>query len=1410
MKKSIMLLISCLSFAMVSGVSVASFDRDNSNGSILVGQSDGYVTWVKRAGNSLTGIASLYMTDMNEIAVGDIDGDGNGDVLVANTDGYVRWVERNGTGFADRAAIYTSPATTIDIGDMDGDLNGDFIASRSDGYSFWGERSDNDLAGIAAVASNPRFAKIGNIDGDSNGDVWVARKGGWDGYVTWYERSGNDLVGVTSIYIGAATALAAGDMDFDGHGDAVVATDDGYITWLEYDGAGSLAAVCDANIGAVLDIAMGDIDADGNGDIVLLCDDGYVVWYERDANALVAISDTFVDVNAVTIALGNLDGDGFNDLAVGSTDGYVRWYEASGSSFGDGVAGYDTGASIKDVQIASTPEPVPFVFDDFEDATSWDVPVFQYGQSGYGDGWIDNGQLTLQRDPVAGFKFYAVFAEKTYGMTNFLPNTYVHFRYKLGERLIGSDMYATVYLNDNILAQVGLNGDQLWKSFEYCVPKDIDDEIFWGSDLIYGYGGRVHDFRVNISADGLDSIRYNDGWSLFSIKYEDDGGGNRKVRIFVDGREIVYRDINNTYPDGVIDNDVNSNYTLPNGSCSLSIQFGVTGDGNLYSNTTENGGWGFAYKHAFADNTPAVPDPYVPANATKQSQYMDWDYVLTNPVSREFSPEVKQLILEDRLKVSTAVFLELLRWQDAEKFFGIWTSDEDVNDIRVHSLGSPNYTPMYQECYDEAFSTEVDPFPGSVSDYNEWQVTGGAVAVANYFLSIVNRDTPNKTVYCTAPNANSAIKISARVGSQTDQTLPGAYGVGIVFGNVCAVFHPDYSGGAFRFQKLDGTALSSNFDMGFTPAKGVLHPMEVIVEKYNGQWHVKVTVKNASGSEVFNNSIALSDSCVNGLTMIGFIRTGDGGGNGVFDDLEVAAKPYYTENFPADIDPFSGAVSDYNEWTVTNGTAAVVSNIFHLINRDANNLTVYATVSDTNTNSAIKISAEVGSQADSTPAGQYCVGIVFGNVCAVFHPDYSGGAFRFQKLDGTALSSNFDMGFTPAKGILHPMKLIIEKDGSQWNIKATVENGAGSESFTNLITLSSSDINGLTKVGFIRTGDGGGNGVFDSLAVVKNKCYTEKFQDITIGTAGAWTDIDLSSYGVDANQVVEIGIRNSSTSTARDAGVRTNGSSLARKMVLHAVTTAGWDMTTMMVKTDANKKIEAYAASTSDVHFYLVGIWNGGDYTERYQTLTVGTTGSWADSADLSIYGVGINDVIEVMASNMSTTAYVAGIRTNGSSLERKLTLHASTAIAAECLVMQARADANKKIEVWKDNSSVTFTLLGYWTTTPGIYTEKFVDVGKPTSSVTWYTRSLSGQGVPAYGICEMLIANASTSNHNNVGVRKVGSSLSRLFDIHESSATTARECGAVHVMADGSSQIQQYLQNQADTVNFYLLGYWN
>lgn len=322
--------------------------------------------------------------------------------------------------------------------------------------------------------------------------------------------------------------------------------------------------------------------------------------------------------------------------------------------------------------------------------------------------------------------------------------------------------------------------------------------------------------------------------------------------------------------------------------------------------------------------------------------------------------------------------------------------------------------------------------------------------------------------------------------------------------------------------------------------------------------------------------------------------------------------------------------------------------------------------------------------------------------------------------------------------------------------------------------------------------------------------YNETFADITVGTAGSWVDVDLSSYGVLANQVVEIAMRNSSDPSSRYAGVRTKGSSLDRKVKLHVPSSDGWDMTTMTVKTDANKKIQVYAENISDVHFYLVGIWGTGDYVERFDALSFATTGAWTD-LDLSSYSVGSGEVVEIMLSNTGTANCIGGVRGKDTSpsLDRRLNLHSSVSGAEDCIVMLAKADANKKISVYKYNTNIKHRLLGYWSEAPGEYTEKFVDVGKPGYSATWSDADLSSFGVPAFANCEMLISNESTSNSNIVGVRQVGSTLNRLFDLHKSSSSSKVEGGVMHVRSDENSAIQQYLENSSDDVEYYLLGYW-
>ncbi len=82
---------------------------------------------------------------------------------------------------------------------------------------------------------------------------------------------------------------------------------------------------------------------------------------------------------------------------------------------------------------------------------------------------------------------------------------------------------------------------------------------------------------------------------------------------------------------------------------------------------------------------------------------------------------------------------------------------------------------------------------------------------------------------------------------------------------------------------------------------------------------------------------------------------------------------------------------------------------------------------------------------------------------------------------------------------------------------------------------------------------------------------------------------NLGGYGVGADEVAEIVMVNTDTANEREAGVRTNGSSLERRLDLHEADSGGVDVATMFVHADltANATIDVYAEDDLDIDFHL-------------------------------------------------------------------------------------------------------------------------------------------------------------------------------------------------------------------------------
>lgn len=342
--------------------------------------------------------------------------------------------------------------------------------------------------------------------------------------------------------------------------------------------------------------------------------------------------------------------------------------------------------------------------------------------------------------------------------------------------------------------------------------------------------------------------------------------------------------------------------------------------------------------------------------------------------------------------------------------------------------------------------------------------------------------------------------------------------------------------------------------------------------------------------------------------------------------------------------------------------------------------------------------------------------------------------------------------------------------------------------------------------------------------------YVEKFTTITPTVADAWTTIDLSGapYNIPANAVIEMALINTDDDPELYAGVRHASSTLDRRFLLHEAETTGTGVegmttVTVHVTASASSTIQYYADDTTLVTFRILGYWTDGVYVERFDTADPSTTDDAWVNWDLNTYGITAGDVAEVvLVNNTQNASFYAGVRTDGSGLDRRVYLNEAESGGDNYATMLVRATTSTaRVESYSDDdgpgigTDVDFIITGYWDAMPtGLtYTEAWSDLGGPTSNTTWTDRRLDNVSVPPSGIAEVLFGNNANANGAmEIGVRTNGSSLGRVLDLHESEATANDyNFGRAHVTAgsDASSTIEYYTESTASDW-FYLAGYWS
>ena len=322
--------------------------------------------------------------------------------------------------------------------------------------------------------------------------------------------------------------------------------------------------------------------------------------------------------------------------------------------------------------------------------------------------------------------------------------------------------------------------------------------------------------------------------------------------------------------------------------------------------------------------------------------------------------------------------------------------------------------------------------------------------------------------------------------------------------------------------------------------------------------------------------------------------------------------------------------------------------------------------------------------------------------------------------------------------------------------------------------------------------------------------YTELYQPWSATNQGIWETIDLGSFGVPANAVVEVAVMNSDSRKEKSGGVRAVGSSLDRRFNLQEAEGGGVDVVTMHVQTDASSQIQHYTSSTGKLSFVLLGYWTDAVYVERFDAFKAGANASWR-TRNLSAYGITANQVVEIALSQNSTLAErLAGLRAVGSSHLRQFSLHEAEAGGIDAVTLMVNSDAAATVEVYAESDSdVDFHLLGYWSTPPGRYVESGGVSGQTIATNSWESVDLTSLGVPGNSAAQFVMSNQRDANKNLMGLRQTTSTIpDRRLDLQEAESG-GDDLGTMHVKVDGSKQVQWNAEQGPTEGFFYPVGWW-
>ncbi|MEO1517099.1 MAG: FG-GAP-like repeat-containing protein [Bacteroidota bacterium] len=285
----------------------------------------------------------LVRADIEQLASGDMDGDGDLDLVAAfRLSDRVVWLERldDSLNYSKPKIIGSNFETVIAIELADIDRDGDLdvmAASWRESKIIWyenfggGERFSKAKT-IAEGIDDPSAYALGDMDGDGDLDVINASK---NGRVDWYENvdtlktfnSARRYVGAHRFSVDQVDAI---DMNGDGAQDILATGNAGMIYFRNLgDGRFSRDLVPIANLsGGIQFFSYGDINNDSLPDLVMVGESSHEIsWLENDGMGGFEASQPIAQYDSRPyIYLADVNGDKLKDLLTITYEGRVNWH----------------------------------------------------------------------------------------------------------------------------------------------------------------------------------------------------------------------------------------------------------------------------------------------------------------------------------------------------------------------------------------------------------------------------------------------------------------------------------------------------------------------------------------------------------------------------------------------------------------------------------------------------------------------------------------------------------------------------------------------------------------------------------------------------------------------------------------------------------------------------------------------------------------------------------------------------------------------------------------------------------------------------------------------------------------------------------------------------------------------------